>query len=231
MTDDKESVQEFLPRDAEGSSASKKGAGKEIEAQGSRPRFIEVMRGTTYGLRKQKQKVDAQNDLIRSYREAEKELHALMQTAKHLEQQEIILQGEFEAKRAEHRHLASRRNLDEQRLQREIKEEGYKQEIQDLEQQVKKASLELQLEEIKLRRLELQGRAIEPQKEVVDPHVEQARTEIKRYMDRHQYLGRDKKQWFTQIDGDLESGEISKDLAKWMKEDIEQIIRDNTLSP
>ncbi len=66
---------------------------------------------------------------------------------------------------------------------------------------------------------------------MVDPHVEQARTAFKQYMDRHQNLLADKKKWVAQIQEDLERGEISEDLADERKEDIEQIMRDNTLSP
>ncbi len=49
-------------------------------------------------------------------------------------------------------------------------------------------------------------------------------------MDRHQNLLADKKKWVAQIQEDLERGEISEDLADERKEDIEQIMRDNTLS-
>jgi hypothetical protein len=232
MTDDRESVQEFLPRDADESSASEKEAGKEVAvgAQGPWARFVEGMRGTTHGLRKQKQKVDAQNDLIRSYREAEKELHALMQTAKHLEQQEVIVQGEFEAKLRDHRLRDMEQTRDMQRLEREIKEEENKKALLDLEQTLAHLKLRHDIAAKEKEIAELQGNTKDTQP-AVDPHVEQARTVLTQYMDRHKNLGGDKKKWFAQIDEDLANGTISEDEAEERKEDIEQIIRDNTLSP
>jgi hypothetical protein len=234
MSDDEEPDQEFVPREADESSASahtKTGKEVAVGSQGSWSRLVDVMHGTTYALRKQKQKVDAQTDLIRSYRQAEEELHALMETGTRMKRQESMLEAEYTAKERELKIRAKQQDLEEERLNREVMEEKNRADLLTLEHDLKRESLELQLEEIRQRRFALQGQASEPQKEVVDPNVEQARTEIKRYMDRHQHLGRDKKQWFTQIKEDLERGEISEDLADEMKEDIEQIIRDNVLSP
>lgn len=231
MSDVKETDQEFLPRDGESSEDTTTGKKVAVGSQGSWSRLVDVMQGTTSGLRKQNQKVNAQSDLIRSYRHVEEELHALMETGKRMKLQESMLEAEYAAKGADYKIRAEQQELELSRLKREALEEKNRADLLTLEHDLKRESLELQLDEIRQRRLALQGQASEPQKEVVDPNVEQARTAIKRYMDRHQHLGRDKKQWFTQIEEDLVSGAISEDLADEMKEDIEQIIRDNVLSP
>ncbi len=234
MSDDKGNNQEYLPREADDSSASQQTeTGKNITVGSQAPwsRLVDVMQGTTYGLRKQNQKVNAQTDLIRSYRQAEEELHALMETAKRMKRQESMLEAEYTAKQRDYKIRAKQRDLEEERLNRETMEEKNRADLLTLEHDLKRESLELQLEEIRQRRHALQGQASEPQKEVVDPHVEQARTAFKQYMDRHQNLLADKKKWIAQIQEDLERGEISEDLADERKEDIEQIMRDNTLSP
>jgi hypothetical protein len=234
MSDDEETDQEYVPRDADESSASAQTkTGKEVAvgSQGSWSRLVDVMQGTTYALRKQKQKVDAQTDLIRSYRQAEEELHALMETGKRMKRQEALIEAEYADKLVERQIKALQRNLDIQRLEREAVEEKNRVDRLALEHEMQKASLELQIEQIKKDRLALQGQASEPQKEVVDPHVEQARTALKQCMDRHQNLRADKRKWFTLIDEDLANGTISEEEAEEMKEDLDQVMRDNTLSP
>ncbi len=228
MSDDTGHDQELLPRDGESEDTA---TGKEIAVGSKWSSVIEALQGTTYGLRKQKQKVEAQTELVRAYREGEGALHALMQTAERLEQDETLHRIEFASKQRAYDIRDLEQNLAMDRLRREAVEERNRAELLTLEHDLRRAQLELELEEIKQRRLALQGATVEPEKAVIDPNVEQARTAIKRYMDRHQYLGADKRQWFEQIEGDLARGAISREMAEEMKEDIEQIIRDNILAP
>lgn len=177
-----------------------------------------------------KRRVVAHAELYVAMQNAEKELLKLKQTPKRLEEEEVISQDKFAARKAELNVKLLEQNRNQERLLREIQEEKNAKDLLRLQQELKKIELELQIAELKNKMARLDGSAHDTPSSA-DPHIEQARDGIRRYMERNRNLGADKKKWFAQIDADLARGELSEEMAENMKEDIEQMIRDSLLKP
>lgn len=177
-----------------------------------------------------KRRVVAHAELYVAMQNAEKELLKLQQTPKRLEEEEIISQEKYAARKAEMSVKLLEQNRNQERLLREIQEEKNAKDLLRLQQELKKTELELQIAELKKKMARLDGSAHDTQSPA-DPQLDQVRDDMKRYMERHRHLGNDKKKWFDQIEEDLVSGAISEELADEMKDDIEQMIRDAILKP
>lgn len=177
-----------------------------------------------------KRRVVAHAELYVAMQNAEKELLKLQQTPKRLEEEEMISQEKYAARKAEMSVKLLEQNRNQERLLREIQEEKNAKDLLRLQQELKKTELELQIAELKKKMARLDGSAHDTQSPA-DPQLDQVRDDMKRYMERHRHLGNDKKKWFDQIEEDLVSGAISEELADEMKDDIEQMIRDAILKP
>ncbi len=177
-----------------------------------------------------KRRVVAHAELYVAMQNAEKELLKLKQTPKRLEEEEVISQDKFAARKAELNVKLLEQNRNQERLLREIQEEKNAKDLLRLQQELKKIELELQIAELKNKMARLDGSAHDTPSPA-DPQLDQVRDDMKRYMERHRHLGNDKKKWFDQIEEDLVSKAISEELADEMKDDIEQMIRDAILKP
>lgn len=177
-----------------------------------------------------KRRVVAHAELYVAMQNAEKELLKLQQTPKRLEEEEVISQEKYAARKAEMSVKLLEQNRNQERLLREIQEEKNAKDLLRLQQELKKTELELQIAELKNKMARLDGSAHDTQSPA-DPQLDQVRDDMKRYMEMYRHLGNDRKKWFDQIEEDLANKAISEELADEMKDDIEQMIRDAILKP
>lgn len=212
-------MQKYIPKDEDNDHSLSK-----VDDKINIIRRIKVtLSESLYGLRTQKLKIAEQNEIFVALRRAQEELTALEKTPQRLEREDKIATDEYEARKI-------RQTLEKLRLSREIQEEKNAKGLLKLQQELKKVELELQIADLNKKMAGLNG-STHDTPSPADPQVEQARDDLKRYMERHRKLGNDKKQRFAEIEADLERGDITADTANNMKEDIEQIIRDALLKP